>query len=214
MNSTFKMHDVIKIRYFICNNYNWISRVSLCLYSLQKKKKQTYYRTYHKPLPIFASSAKRKAMRLQVRFVFIVWWSTTFQFYSTYNTRSACMYGDISFVQFYILWYFRVTSTWSYYAYIWIQIHINIYTCYFCMNIIHLYLFCVLWRSVVSQIFCITYSRIPFLCLVVLLPLGGTKRILYYLLFDISVYTTYVWRHSNSMEAIQRKYSLICLINR
>lgn len=67
----------------------------------------------------------------------------------------------------------------------WIRIHINIYTYYFCMNIIHLYLFCVLWYSVVSQIFCITYSRTPFLCLVVLLPLGRTKRILYYLLFDI-----------------------------
>lgn len=49
------------------------------------------------------------------------------------------------------------------------------------MNIIHLYLFYLFWYSVISQTFCTTYSRTPFLCLIILLSLGRINRILYYL---------------------------------
>lgn len=159
-----------------------------------KKIFQIYYRTYHKPLSIFASSAKWKAMRLQVRFVFILY-DGVLHFSVSYSTivslpRSVCIYTDISFgailhtLIFPYYLYLVILRVYLEYA----NIYINIYTCYFYMNIIHLYLFCVLWYSIVSQTFYITYSRISFLCLVVLLALGRIKRTLYYLLFDIWLY--------------------------
>lgn len=152
----------------------------MCIYIFSEKKKKilrSYYRAHPKPLPIFASSAKWKAMRLQsLLYVHRTMEYCTFQFHSTIILLlHHDQYGYLS-VQFYIHWYFRITSTWLYIMRIsWI------YICYFCMNIIHFYLFYVFWYSVKSQTFCTTYSRTPSLCLIVLLSLGCIKRILYYL---------------------------------
>lgn len=136
----------------------------------------------------------------------------TFQFHNTIVSlppRSACIYiyGYLSVRDFTYTYIFTWLFLLGHNTRIsWIHIH--------ALFLYEYYIFIFVLRySIVSQAFCTTYS-LDFFLLVLL----GIKRILYYLatssvscityasMYHISGYTTYVWRRSNSKEAIQRKY--------
>lgn len=211
---------MIKVRYFIWNDYNWISRVSLRLYIFFLKKYFRYiieriinHSQYLPRLP----NGKQCACKFALCSSYMMEYCT-FQFHSTVVSlppRSVCIYTEISFSA---ILHTLIFPCYLYFDHItrvsWICEYIYIYTHAFFVWILYIYI-------------CSVFSDTPsYHKHFVSLTLGLLSYVWSYYLHlvvpsvpcttcsSISGYTTYVWRHSSSKEAIRRKYPLICFINR